>query len=446
MISIPPRHGKSVLISEYLPGWWLGTFPDDRVILGAYGADFAARWGERARDHFLASGYEVFGVKVNENHAAADDWSIAQHEGNMKTVGVLGPITGRGANLFIMDDPIKNDREALSKVYRDHMYEWYRSTAYTRLEPGGRIILAMARWHEDDLAGRLILEMKSGGEEWVILNLPAIAEEGTGPDLLGRTPGQALWPERYNETDLSRIRRATSEFWWNALFQGRPMPIGGAIFKRENFRYYGRSKDSYLLYDVEGGVAEVVPTEGCWLFMTADLAVSTKTRSDYTVICVWAVTPKNDLLLLDMDRQRLEHPDQMDVIKSMHMKYGYRSASIDIESTQYQLALVQEAVRAGLPAVGIRADRDKLARALPAANRMEQHTIYLPTNTWWVDDVEGELLVFTGRQDKHDDIVDNFSLAARRVGMGEGDIQLWTSGGSPIDIGYETALVQRDTP
>jgi predicted phage terminase large subunit-like protein len=351
----------------------------------------------------------------------------------MKTVGVLGPITGRGANLFIMDDPIKNDREALSKVYRDHMWDWYRSTVYTRLEPGACIILTMARWHEDDLAGRLISEMDKGGERWTILNLPALAEEN---DPLGREPGQALWAERYDEEALATIRRVTSEFWWSALYQGKPIPASGGLFKREDLRYFSESKEEYLLHDVNGTVAAVIPKTTCWLFATADLAASTKESADYTVVCVWAVTSDNELLLLDMDRRRLEHPDQVDAIHAMNGRFGYRFASIDIESNQYQLGLVQEAVRKGLPAVGVQADRDKLARALPAANRMAQHTIYLPIDTWWVEDVLGELLVFTGKNDKHDDIVDNFSLAARRIAMGEGDLTLWTSGSNIQDIGY----------
>ena len=178
MVTLPPRHGKSQLISQYFPAWYLGTFPDRRTILTSYEAGFAAGWGRRARDVLEEFGPEVFEVSVREDSSAADRWDINGHVGGMITAGVGGAITGRGADLLIIDDPVKNSEDAASKTMRDKAWEWYQSTAYTRLEPGGAIILVMTRWNEDDLAGRILKESQTGGEKWEVMNLPAIAEEG----------------------------------------------------------------------------------------------------------------------------------------------------------------------------------------------------------------------------------------------------------------------------
>jgi hypothetical protein len=233
MVSMPPRHGKSELISRYLPAWYLGTFPDRRVILSSYESDFAASWGRKARELLEQHGLDHFGAKVRSDIAASSRWEIAGHDGGMITAGVGGPITGRGANLLIVDDPIKNAEDAASLTLRDKIYEWWRSTAYTRLEPGASVVLIQTRWHQDDLAGRILADADQG-EAWEVISLPAIAEEN---DPLGRDPGAALWPERFSEEALDVIRRSVGSYFWAAMYQQTPVPIGGEIFKQEWFRY-----------------------------------------------------------------------------------------------------------------------------------------------------------------------------------------------------------------
>lgn len=228
---MPPRHGKSEICSKFLPAWFLGVWPDKRVILASYEADFAASWGRKARTLLETYGGQ-FGIEVAAEPSAADHWDIRGHAGGMVTAGIGGPITGKGADLLIVDDPVKNREAADSPAYRKKAWDWWTSTAYTRLEPNASAIVIQTRWHQEDLAGKLLAEASSGGERWRIINFPAIAEEH---DALGRRPGEALWPERYDIEALEKMRRGTLERNWAALYQQRPVPDGGFLFHRESF-------------------------------------------------------------------------------------------------------------------------------------------------------------------------------------------------------------------
>src|SRR5262245_875456 len=220
LIEAPPRHGKSELISRYLPAWYLGIFPARRVMLVGYGATFARSWGRKARGLLAEHGRACFGVELNPVERAASEWGLAGREGGMITSGVGGPLTGRGANLLIIDDPVKNSDQSDSLTIRDRHWDWWQSTASTRIEPGGCAIVIATRWHRDDLSGRLIRASRAGGGAPVRrLRLPAIAEED---DPLGRSRGEALWPERWPLRRLERIRQEKEAGWWQAMYQQRP--------------------------------------------------------------------------------------------------------------------------------------------------------------------------------------------------------------------------------
>jgi len=227
MIFMPPRHGKSEFVSRYFPAHFLRKQPRGRVILTSYEASFAEYWGEQARDAWLLAG-EVFGLSRRLKKSRGNWWSIAGEEGYMTTAGVGGPITGKGMDVGIIDDPIKNAEEAYSVTRREAIWNWYLSTFTTRLEPGGSIILMMTRWHDDDLAGRLL---KREPDNWRVIRLPAIAEEG---DEIGRAPGEALWPERFPADALAAFRDASTR-WWSAMYQQRPLAAEGSVAKREWF-------------------------------------------------------------------------------------------------------------------------------------------------------------------------------------------------------------------
>jgi predicted phage terminase large subunit-like protein len=221
-VSMPPQHGKSELCSKFLPAWFLGTHPDQRVILVGYEADFAASWGRKARVVLEEYGY-LFGVAVSPCSSAARRWDIAGREGGMSAAGVGGPITGKGAHLLIIDDPIKNDEEARSASFRQKQWEWWQSVASTRLRPGGLVVLIQTRWHRDDLTGRILDQAAAAGRPWRQIRLTAIAEEN---DPLGRAPGEALWPEMYPLEKLEAIRATHTNYCWRAMYQQAPVTDG----------------------------------------------------------------------------------------------------------------------------------------------------------------------------------------------------------------------------
>ena len=277
IVCMPPRHGKSELVSRYFPAWFIGTFPERRVMLASYEADFAAGWGAKARDLLDRTG-GAFGVRVRGDSSARGRWDVVGHEGGMVSVGVGGAMTGRGADALIIDDLVKNYEEAHSPTQRDRVWDWFRSVAYTRLEPGGSIVVIQTRWHEDDLVGRLL---ENEAERWQVVSLPALAE---ADDPLGRAEGAPLWPSRFDRAALEEKRQTLGSYLWSALYQQRPSPAAGAVFRREWFRTFTDAGDAYRLGEV------MWPKSECRRFCTVDLATSTKTSADYTVIATWALT------------------------------------------------------------------------------------------------------------------------------------------------------------
>jgi predicted phage terminase large subunit-like protein len=227
IVSMPPRHGKSEMISHWLPVWYLNLFPEKRVILTSYGDRLARFFGRKIKNE-MATNQEV-SANVKLDSKASDELELREG-GGMFTSGIGGAITGRGADLIIVDDPIKTLKEAMSPVVRASQVEWFQNVLYTRLEPGGSIIVVLTRWHEDDMAGWLT---KHHEDDWTVINLPAIAEDN---DQIGREPGEPLCPERFSLSDLTKIRAAIGSRAWASLYQGRPAPQEGAIWKRQNWK------------------------------------------------------------------------------------------------------------------------------------------------------------------------------------------------------------------
>jgi predicted phage terminase large subunit-like protein len=387
------------MASRYTPAWFLGRYPNRRVILASYEADYAASWGRKARDLLEEHGSSMFGVHVRQDSHAANRWDLADHAGGMTTAGVGGAITGRGADLLIIDDPVKSVEEAESETYRSRTWDWWRGVALTRLEPGGAVILVMTRWHEDDLAGRILQEDSAN---WRALSLPALADEGAA-DPLGREPGESLWPERYDAAALARRRQEMGSRLFEAEYQQQPAPPTGSIFKREWFRYWRPLGEN--AYDLGSG--RIIQKVDCRRFTTCDLAVSTKTTADFTALATWALAPTMELMLLDLVRVRLEGPDIVPALRRVYERF--HPDTIGIEATAFQVSIVQEARRAGLPIKALRADRDKVSRALSAAARMEGGHVLFETGATYLDVLEGELTAFPAG--RHDDAVDALSYA-----------------------------------
>lgn len=428
---MPPRHGKSELVSKYFPAWYLMHNPDKRVILASYEADFASQWGRKVRQlvtELSEPRFKVaFGesIEVRGDSKAADRWEITGHQGGMQTAGVGGPITGKGADVLIIDDPVKNAEEANSDVHREKAWDWYVSTAYTRLEPGGSVILVMTRWHEDDLAGRILKQSIESGEKWHIINLPAIARMDDG---CGRPCGGPLWPERYPLSRLEEIRKAIPPYWWEALYQQSPVPPGGDLFKKSWFKYW-KWNDGDIFREVDFGTLQPVKSfnlggrhvrlSHCRTFATMDLAFSVKKEADYTVIAAWAVTPIGDLVLLDLMRERMEAPALIPAARSLCSRWDCQY--IGIEEVLGASLVTHGARMEGLTVKALRADKDKVTRSIPAQVRMQAGQIWFPEQASWLGEFEHELVSFP--RGTHDDQVDCLSYAAaevQRFGVGPG--------------------------
>lgn len=249
MLFMPPRHGKTEFSSRRMPAFILGKNPDARIIGTSYGADLA---GSNSKDvqQIIASPFyrDVFpNTRVGGKKETEHLFTLQGAEGYYRAAGIGGAIGGYGASFGLIDDPIKNEKEAESKVYRDSVWNWYLSTFYPRLENPGHILLTTTRWHEDDLAGRLLREMKTNADadQWVVVNLPAIYELARNQDgeIINhvvaqdtREPGEALWPAMFPIERLQQIRGVLGSYFFSALYQGMPQPAGGTIFKREWFK------------------------------------------------------------------------------------------------------------------------------------------------------------------------------------------------------------------
>lgn len=241
MIMMPPRHGKSELTSKWFPAWYLGTFPHRQIILASYADEFAAKWGRKTRDILEEFGPSIFGITVRQDSHAANRWGIGGTDGGMITAGAGGQITGHGGDLFLIDDPIKNEEEANSEVIREKHWDWYQSTVLTRLQKNAGLILTMTRWHEQDLAGKILEDMKHGGEKFTVVRLPAIAEEDEHFDGWDRRPGQSLCEDLIPLDNL--VPRQRYERVWATMYQQRPYPPSGDFFNVDKIQRVQKRPD-----------------------------------------------------------------------------------------------------------------------------------------------------------------------------------------------------------
>jgi predicted phage terminase large subunit-like protein len=325
--------------------------------------------------------------------------------------------------LLVIDDPVKNQEEAASETIRQKHWEWWQATASTRLMPGGVAVLVMTRWNEDDLAGRLLSEHP---DEWTVLNLPAVCETDNNTselDVLGRRPGDALCRELYDEDALDRIRRQVGLYYWSAMYQQRPAPPEGFLFKRQNLRYWRQETRNILGADIRMLVLGHSDRERSYdlstlpRFQTCDAALSEKTTADWTVVATWTVTPQGDLVLLDLERRHFEEQQVAHFLKAQNDKHNRPALWIErFGAGRNPLKIL---TRDGYPIRQIPAQAgsqtDKITRSFPAVALTEAHRLFLPSDRpEWLDDFESQLAAFPNA--KNDDMVDVTSYAARLLG------------------------------
>jgi len=313
VIQMPPRHGKSQLASINFPAWFLGRNPDKEIITASYASDLATDFGTKTRDLVGSEVYrEMFDVQLKEDAKAKGNWRTKQG-GSYISVGVGGAITGRGADVLIIDDPFKNREEADSQTIREKVWNWYTSTAYTRLEKGGRIVIIATRWHLDDLIGRLFAAEKEGGEEWYLVSFPAIATEKEEK----RNIGEALWPVKYDLEALETIKKTVGPYDWMSLYQQNPVLSENQEFRPEWIKY--RSKEELDRLDTRK-------------FLTVDTAMSKKDEACYTGFCDNSVDRENFWNIMAW-RKRMNSKELVEELFRLWKLRGYEK--IGIEKTTF---------------------------------------------------------------------------------------------------------------
>lgn len=405
MVFMPPRHGKSEVSTKKFPAWFLGRNPNEEVIISSYSADLAYDFSKIARDTLKEHGKNIFGINVPKVPGAVGRWSATEGgRGGLMAAGVGGPITGRGADLAIIDDPFKNWQDAASETVRNTCREWYKSTLRTRLAPGGRIVIVMTRWHEDDLAGWLLEEAKRGGEKWEVVDLPAIADEDY--DILGRKQGQYLWTERFSPSEYENTKKAIGSKLWTALYQQKPSPDSGAVFKRYWWRFYLRNAGQ-MTHETKDCV--ILPAKFDQEIQSWDCTFKDAATSDFVVGEVWGSKAANRYLL-DLVRDRMDLPDTIKAIKNMSTKWP-RARKKLIEDKANGPAVIQMLHNQLSGLIAVNPEGGKVVRAMAVTPEIESGNVYLPHPSiapWILDFIE-EASVFPNG--KNDDMVDGMTQA-----------------------------------
>lgn len=431
MILMPPRHGKSEIASRNFPAWHLGQYPDHEFIACSYNLSLAMDFSRKVKGIISDPLYPpVFQTRLDNNNQSTESWGIAQHRGGYVAAGIGGPITGKGAHVLVIDDPVKNAEEADSADTREKIWEWYLSTAYSRLSPGGGVLIIQTWWHDDDLAGRIQNLMKNVDDDYIdqfeVIKYPAIAEADewlneetdlieydpptellTAPDAQYtplRKKGEALHPDRYDIDKLLRIKAQNNGGrWWAALYQQNPVPDDGGYFMKEQFR---RAPPPSLKL---GNV-----------FIAWDFAISEKKQNDYTVGTV--LLQDYDDILHVVDQVRFKSGDAFfitEAILNLALKWHNPSLVIGFEDGQIYRAiesLLKKRMRERQfypPTTVLKPITDKLARARALQGRMQQGMISFSSTGEWYDSLRTEMLRFPAGA--HDDQVDSLSWAVQMV-------------------------------
>lgn len=404
--AMPPRHGKSFTLSRFFPAWFLGRNPDARVMCVSYGQDLADKNSRLARNLMPSPWYHaVFPhVQIDVQSRAVNAWNIANYEGGMDALGVLGGATGKGAQILLCDDLIKNREEAESERIRDRTWDAFNDDLLTRLEPGGAVVLNATRWHMDDPTGRVLKHFKEiYGDKMAVLKLPAIAEDD---DYLGREVGEALWPARYPIEALraieARMTTAGNVYGWSALYQQNPVPHDGGLFKADYFK---------PLIDV---CPEIVTKCRYW-----DLAMSGKTSADFTAGVLIGQGVDGHYYILDVKHKRIDWGDLVAYMANVMIEdgptvqqgieeKGYMSRAITSLNQDYRLH--------GHSIFGYPVDADKFTRATPLASHCAAGLVHVLNRGWTQEYIE-EMCLFKGDgSDIHDDQVDASSGAWAMIG------------------------------
>lgn len=385
MITMPPRHGKSELASRRFPGWFIGRNAGKQIIAASYNSDLANDFGREVRNIVNSPEFSVlFTAGLAQDSKAANRWHT--DEGGMYVAAGVGTaITGRGADILLIDDPFKDRQEADSEITRQRVWDWYTSTAYTRLMPGGAVVVINTRWHDDDLSGRLLAEQETGGDQWDVLSLPAINEQG-----------EALWPEWYPLERLEQIKSVLPARDWNALYQQNPIPDDGDYFKADWFGEYEELPPNLRMY----GASDYAVTDG---------------DGDYTEHGIAGVDGSGNLYIADWWRKQATSDvwieSQCDLILRHTPMVWFGEKGVIQKAVEPYLMRRMQQREAFCRVEWLASIADKPTRARPIQALASMGKVYLPRRATWKADLLSQMLRFPAG--KYDDGVDVLSLFGR---------------------------------
>lgn len=390
IIELPPRIGKSELVSRKFPAFVLGKHPGWEIVSATYNQDLASDFGREVRTTFQDPLFaELFPAAKIRDDSNSIDYVKFTDRGSYTAVGVGGALTGRGAHILLIDDPVKNREDADSALIREATWKWYQTVARTRISPGGGIVICQTRWHEEDLAGKIIQAAAANpeGDQWMRYSFPAIATK----DEPHRKIGEALHPERWPLSEYIKLKATIDPREWSALYQQNPTPTEGLLFKREWLRY------------------EIPPKNINW-YVSTDFAIGEKTTNDYTVLLPFGID-ENDTVFFDMPiRSRM--PAMEIVEKLCDILHDKKPIQVAIENVHISKTLgpflrkrMQERHLYN-PTWGYTASRDKTARSASLRGRMEQGKVRF--HPMLKNIIEEEMIPFPAG--RHDDFVDAASV------------------------------------
>lgn len=401
ILELPPRHGKSELTSIRFPTWFLGRNPDKHVITSSYSGDLSQDFGAKARNLVRSAEYSALfpEVTLSEDTQAKTRW-LTSKGGSYTSVGIGGTVTGRGAHCLIIDDPHSSRKEADSQTIRNNVWEWFRSTAYSRLEPNGVVIIIMQRWHKDDLVGRILTNFEGRSDiDIVEIKFPAIATK----DELYRKSGEALWPWKYPADALQTIQGTLGGVNWASQYQQEPILQENATFKPEWFKYFDEK-------DLEG--KELVYT------VTVDLATGDKEVKNGDFVSIHTVAKektKPEWYVIDSKIERLDPLQTCDYLFYLYLKYRFTRLGIETNAYQktFKFWLTEEMKKRGvyMPIQEIKSTSSKIARINGLAPLYQAGVVYHRRDYL---ELESQLLNFP--QGEHDDGPDSLAMQLEVIG------------------------------
>ena len=398
IINMPPRHTKSEFASFLLPSWFLGKFPEKKIIQTAHTAELAVGFGRKVRNLVSSEQYsKVFDTKLSSDSKAAGRWNTDKG-GDYFAIGVGGAVTGKGADLLIIDDP-HSEQEAKqgNPAVFDNVYEWYTSGPRQRLQPGGAIIIVMTRWGKRDLTGKILKASdKTGVDEWEIIEFPAILPSGT-----------PLWPGFWSKEELEAIKAELPVSKWEAQYQQNPTSEEGAIIKRDQWQIWPHED----------------PPECSYVIQSWDTAFEKTNRSDYSACTTWGVFThpdkhgnlKQNIILLNAFKERMEFPDLKKA--ALEMWIEWKPDTLIVEKKAAGAPLIYEMRKMGIPLSEYTPGKgsDKIARVNSISDLFASGIVWCPEKRW-ADEVMEEMASFPNGD--HDDLVDSSSQALIRFRQG----------------------------